>query len=359
MCRHPALLGAILILLMGLAPMAQTTVTVTGTAAILNKDATQARDRAIENALRTAVERVVGTMVDSDSLVKDNDLLSDKIYTQTTGYISNYKILSESSDTDSNIYSVKVEASVKEGNLSNDLKSLGVLMHRMDMPRVAVALQEQDETASDQLLRMLKNKGFLVVDTGQKSQSQGFWDMNQGQQADLMKRYGAEVVILGTAKGEGGSSIGGSSLKSYQANVSLKALKTDSHEVLGTSTGSGTAVHVGEAGLTQATRQAITVAGNDILRQITSQWAKETSSTRIIALEVLSADASKAGNIAKKLKQQGRGIQDAIVREAEGGRATLNVSMQGDASALAQEIRKIYPGARIVSQSANRLTVSF
>ena len=143
MCRHPALLGAILILLMGLAPMAQTTVTVTGTAAILNKDATQARDRAIENALRTAVERVVGTMVDSDSLVKDNDLLSDKIYTQTTGYISNYKILSESSDTDSNIYSVKVEASVKEGNLSNDLKSLGVLIHRMEGGRAAVALQEQ------------------------------------------------------------------------------------------------------------------------------------------------------------------------------------------------------------------------
>ena len=359
MRKHPVFLGAILLFLFGLAPLAQTTVTVTGTAAILNHDAAQARDRAVENALRTAVERVVGTMVDSDSLVKDNDLLSDKIYTQTTGYISSYKILSENKDTDSNIYSVKVQASVKEGNLSQDLKSLGILMHRMNMPRVAVALKEQNDTASDQLLRMLKNKGFLVVDTGQSAQSQGFWGMNEGQQADLMKRYGAEVVILGSATGEEGSSVGRSSLKSYQANVSLKALKTDSREVLGTATGTGTAVHVGEAGLSQAMTQAVTVAGNDLMRQITTQWAREASSTRIVALEILSADAAKADAVAKKLRQEGRGVQDAIVREAEGGRATLNVSMQGDAAALAQEIKKLYPRARIVSQSANRLTVSF
>ena len=61
-----------------LAAQAQQVVTVTGTAAILNKDTAQARDRAIESALRAAVEQVIGTMLDSESLVKDNELLSTR-----------------------------------------------------------------------------------------------------------------------------------------------------------------------------------------------------------------------------------------------------------------------------------------
>ena len=84
--------------------------------------------------MRAAVEQVMGTMVDSESLVKNNELLSDRIYTQTTGYIASYKILSEKADADTNIYSVQVEAVVKEGDLEHDLDSLGILMRRMKMP---------------------------------------------------------------------------------------------------------------------------------------------------------------------------------------------------------------------------------
>jgi hypothetical protein len=337
---------------------AQETVTATGTAAILDKDAAQARDRAVESALRAAVERVVGTMVDSESLVKNNDLISDKIYTQTRGYISNYTILSETPDLEDNIYSVKVEATVKEGNLADDLNSLGLLMRRMNMPRVAVALQEQDSTASDQILKMLKDRGFLVVDTGESAKSQGFWAMPEGQQADLMNKYGAEVVVLGSARGQAGSNVGGSSLISYQANVSLKALKTDTHELLGAASGSGAAVNVGDAGLAQALRQASTVAGNDLIRQITNQWAKEASSTRMLTLVLRGVTPARAEEVARRLREEGRGIQEVIVRESFGQEATLDVSMQGDAAALAQELTKVFPKARIVSQTANRLTAS-
>jgi hypothetical protein len=352
-------LCAVLCLLTPAALLAQQTVTATGTAAILNKDMAQARDRAVESALRSAVERVVGTMVDSESLVKNNDLIADKIFTQTRGYISDYKILSEKPDMDSNIYSVSVEATVKEGNLSDDLNSLGLLLRRMKMPRVAVALDEDGDTASANVLRMLKDKGFLVVDAGERASDRNFWTMSMPQQADLMKRYGAEVVILGSAKGEQGGSVArGSNLRSFQASVSLKAVKTDTHEVMGTASGSGTAVHLGEAGLAQALKQASTVAGNDIIRQITKQWESEATSTRILTLVVRGMGAEEAEQVAHRLQTEGRGIQDVMVRESSAGESTLNVSMQGDASALAQEVVKLYPKLRVVSKSANSLTVS-
>ena len=335
---------------------AQQTVTATGSAAILNNDAAQARDRAVESALRSAVEQVMGTMVDSESLVKNNDLLSDKIYTQTTGYISSYKIISEKADKDANIYNVTIEAQVNEGSLEHDLDSLGILMRRMKMPRVAVAINESGQEASATLLRMLKDKGFNVVDTGDLQE--GFYGMQEGAQSDLLKKYGAEVVILGALKGGAGGSVGNSNLISFQASLSLKAIQTDTRHVLGTSSGSGKAVHVGEEGMAQAARQAATIAGNDIIRQITAQWSKEVSSSRQIVLVLRGASSDEASQFASKLQKEGRGVQDVVVHSASEEGAELEVSMQGDASDLAQEAKKLFPGWRVVSQTAARLTLA-
>ena len=68
--------------------------------------------------------------------------------------------------------------------------------------------------------------------------------------------------------------------------MAIRALKTDTKEILGSASGSGTAVHVGDAGLAQALKQATTLAGNDLIRQITKQWSKEASSSRMLTLEV-------------------------------------------------------------------------
>ena len=336
---------------------AQQVVTVTGTAAILNKDTAQARDRAIESALRAAVEQVIGTMVDSESLVKNNELLSDKIYTQTKGYISSYHVLSENPDMDSNIYSVKVEATVKQGSLQDDLSSLGVLMRRMKMPRVAVVLNEVGWVASSQLQKMFRDKGFNVVDTGERFHNEQFvrefWGMSEPQQSDLLKQYGAEVVILGSAHEASAGSAG--QLASYHGSVSYRALKTDTKELLGTASFQTNSVKSPEQAIYECTNKA----GRELMDQILAQWSKEASSTRQLTLEITGPGASKANDVAKRLQTEGRGIQEAVVRQVDASTASLEVSMQGDASDLAQEVKKLYPKAKVVSQSANRLTVSF
>lgn len=346
-----------LLLAASLAALAQSRVTATGTAAVLSGDAAKARDRALESALRTAVEQVIGTMVDSETLVQNNALLADKIFTQTRGYVANYRILSERPDPDANLYSVTVEAEVREGNLADDLGSLGLLIRRMKMPRLAVAIEDDQGTAKSVLERLFRDKGFLVVETSQ-SAGASFWGMGETGQTDLLKRHGAEVVVLGRVSGGAGGTVGKSKLTSYQAVLSLKALKTDTRELLGTASGTGTAIHVGEAGFQEAARQAAMVAGNDVVRQITAQWAKESSSTRMLTLEI-QGSGGKAQEVAKRLMAEGRGVQEAVVRESSSEGATLGVFMQGDASDLAQEIRKLWPRAKILSQSANRLTVAF
>jgi hypothetical protein len=146
-------------------------------------------------------------------------------------------------------------------------------------------------------------------------------------------------------------------MRTYTGSVSVKAIRSDTHEVLGSASASGKAVEVSDAGFDQALRQAATLAGNDIAAQITKQWARETSSSRVLALELRGLPTAEVDAFAKRLREQGRGIQDVMVRESSSDYSRLDVSMQGDGAALAQEVRKLFPKLKVHSQTANGLTV--
>ncbi len=95
-----------LLLALSLAGMAQTaeqtmaaaapemkTVTATGIGS--GTDKAKARDDAIFDAQRRAVEQGVGLYIKSEIAVENLQLLSDDIYTKAGGYVHTYKVLSE------------------------------------------------------------------------------------------------------------------------------------------------------------------------------------------------------------------------------------------------------------------------
>src|SRR5258706_1926454 len=88
---------------------------------IINGDKGKARDTAVENALRKAVEQVVGTIIESETATDKYEILSDKIYSQSKGFIKSYKILSEETDPDGRNFKVRVEAEVAEGSINDQL----------------------------------------------------------------------------------------------------------------------------------------------------------------------------------------------------------------------------------------------
>ncbi len=57
-----------------------------------------ARDAAIEDAQKRTVEMTIGILIDSQTQVENYQLISDKILSQTTGYIRRYNIASETED---------------------------------------------------------------------------------------------------------------------------------------------------------------------------------------------------------------------------------------------------------------------
>ena len=68
---------------------------------------------ATKAALRSAVEAVVGTMVDATTLVENDKLIEDEILTYSAGMIAGVKTIGEPKKSIDGIYTIKVKAQSK------------------------------------------------------------------------------------------------------------------------------------------------------------------------------------------------------------------------------------------------------
>lgn len=83
-----------------------------------------------KNALRNAVEQVVGTYIKSDTIVQNSALINDEILTHSAGFVQSSKILSVNKNNDS--IEVKIEAYVVTTKLVSKIKELNIAMRDVD-----------------------------------------------------------------------------------------------------------------------------------------------------------------------------------------------------------------------------------
>ena len=87
---------------------------------------------ATKAALRSAVEQVVGTMVDATTLVENDKLIEDEILTYSAGMIATSKAIGEPKKSPDGIYTVKVKASVKKNLLQEKLRATSAVNVALD-----------------------------------------------------------------------------------------------------------------------------------------------------------------------------------------------------------------------------------
>jgi hypothetical protein len=118
------------------------TVTSEGVAAIQGGAQDMARDAALEDAQKRAVEQAIGILIDSQTQVENYQLISDKILSQTKGYIKRYNIAGET--VEGNLLRVRINAEVSLGRLTDDLSGIGILLGQMHKPRTMIMIAEQN-----------------------------------------------------------------------------------------------------------------------------------------------------------------------------------------------------------------------
>jgi len=83
-------------------------------------------DLSTKAAIRAAVEQAVGQLVDASTLVKNDEVVSDKILTYSGGYVDGYEMLGQPAQGDGGLFVTKIKARVKKTELVEKLRAENV-----------------------------------------------------------------------------------------------------------------------------------------------------------------------------------------------------------------------------------------
>jgi hypothetical protein len=119
-----AILAALALLFVGAVAHADMTVQARGSAPVTGGDAAGARARALDDALRQAVDQAVAATVEPAARAAGADAIKKRILRRARAYVPQFKV-AEEGVTD-NVYAVQIEATVADGQLASDLRALGV-----------------------------------------------------------------------------------------------------------------------------------------------------------------------------------------------------------------------------------------
>lgn len=128
-------------------PAAAIEVEATGMAAILSGNLGGARNQALQNAQRSAVEQGVGVILESQTRTKNFEIDMDQIFTSAKGVVTDYLVLEENKTADGSAYIVKIRANVSQAKLEDTLSDLGILHKKMGNQRMMVIYHSENPHA--------------------------------------------------------------------------------------------------------------------------------------------------------------------------------------------------------------------
>lgn len=316
-----------------------------GMATIHNNFVDIARDKALENAQRNAVEKAMGVMISSSSEVENFQLKLDRILSESQGFISRYTIISEKRDGDT--YQVTIEAEVGMDRLKDRMMAVNLIMTRKSKPRLLVVFSEQaqkDAVAEAAMTRYFLSKGFKLVDTGtvKKDQSQEAFQKLAADQKSIVglaQRYGGEVILIGNVETTSNSfNLGGIEMHSNKAVVSVKAVNVDTGDVIATDNESVSSPGM-KGDVKNVTEAAAGKLATKMMDRILERWSSELTNTMTVKLIVAGLDTYQdLLGFKELLNLEVKGLREVHQRAYSQGRADMDIEIRGNAQGLADDI---------------------
>lgn len=356
---------------------------VTGYANVVDGRKDLARESAIQNAFRRAVEQAVGVMIESESVVNNFELVRDKICSQSAGYIKKYTITKENFEGDTCI--VEIKALVSRVKLEKGLDSHGLMMKKMGKPRIVMLLSEQSVTqekpsywwggnaidmgvAENTMVTKLLRKDFNFVDRDsilanlkqEGLEGKLYANISDDAAMRVLASGEAEVAIIGQAYAKAGTNgVGGTNFKPCQATVSARAINTDNGEVLASFTATAMVPHVNAAaGGAQALEKAAGECADKLQKQILEKWKRRVIKSGIVKLVASGLSYEELQEFTAFLKDRLDEVEDIYERGFSGDTAKMDLEIIGSAKDLAAGISNMeFRGGvvKVTSLSANAL----
>tara|TARA_A100000164_G_scaffold87308_1_gene75065 strand:- start:512 stop:1636 length:1125 start_codon:yes stop_codon:yes gene_type:complete len=314
-------------------------------------------DAAIEQAKRAAVEIGIGTVMSSETVVKNSVLFSDNIFAKSTGFVKTFTVTDKFQGPDG-LWTITIDAVVTEiiDEILQDELAVQTLLNAMNRPKIIFMIKEQnliDNTPTDfaetQLIKMFYDKGFDVVDRQLVQALKGESDYTQALSGDvsaaskIASMLGADIIVIGTAKISSGGVIGAGNFQmtSGQADINGKIVRADTGELLAIvpqARGKKPHISPSTAGI-NAANEASSILGSDIIGQLIKKWSTQQSNAVNVFLVVENVNFSSYMALGNHLKSQMiPGIQSAFEKGFNDGVAEFQILYEGKSQDLAMAL---------------------
>jgi len=291
-----------------------------------------ARDHAIKDALRKAVEQAVGTFISSETVVENYEVLSDRIYSKAEGYVAEYKVLREKKEGD--LYRVLISAKVKMGDIKDDLKAIGILVEYLGRPRIAVLLEDEDirGTIEDQFVSL----GFPIVDfktiqkNTEKDKLKAVIEGDENLAKEIALRNGAEVFVIGSSKVMEGDYRG---KKVYEVVIRAKVVESSTGNIISSKVLTKKLPFDEMKAKVESAKEIANLLSDEILKN----WK---GSPRVVYLKVYNA-GNKVKSIKEEISRKVRGVRSVNVKEIRKNYAVFEIITNSTVQEVFDDISEI------------------
>ena len=352
--------------LSGAEELPRTTMVVTmgsGQIASGSSDTTKAREKAISDALTSALETILVDLLPPEVLSANFKALNAILDSKKDGLIQEYKILAE--DKSGNYYRVMLEAKVLVTRFMQFLVESGLGGAQTSMPGILFLVTEENledvairywwgngmrDSINDSekaLSESLQKKGFSVIDhvamdrarpNGEKVTA---YDSNLDLQSimEMAAIYKADVVMVGSAKVVQASNTMGGGLKSFTGKLTLKAYRAGSGAEIASTEKTAVVSDTDDiAGSRAVLSKVAMIAAQDIGPLILSGWVKDDRKETDLILKVYGTNELSHFVAFRETLSKAQDVKGVQLKEMESGRATLLVRYQGNANDLANAL---------------------
>ncbi len=293
-----------------------------------------AREKALDEAKRSAVEKAMGTTIESRTAVEDFQVVKDQIMSRSAGYLKDIKILEEKK-TDLGTYEIKIQAEVEIPDLVDDLDRFKKILKWQKNPRISVVVEPglkadhlpTAKKTANQLIERLKHDGFKVFKYSKKNKHQ-------------MGLFVGLSLELSTRK----TTFQDLELTLNEISLSTNIYRPGDEEILATA--SAVKSMPGENKLQVLDKGAkfcIDKIWDQLRKKLSRLWEKELYSERDIYLIVKKIEShSEALEIGAIFKSDVSGIVDAQLIGIRKKKAEYNLKYRGWPEQLLNEIQMAY-----------------
>lgn len=301
----------------------------------------KARDEAVNRALRAAIEKGVGALVDSETMTQNFQLLDDRIYSQVKGYVKTYDVVADNNG-EGGIYRIKVKAIVALGAIQKDIQALNIIKAQKKNPRIMVmgvsriegaqmdsAMQIRDVQTALEMKFSDMNFPLVSKEASQVANEKELQDVARC--AALGRRFDAEVVVTYEAIAglQEASDAYGIKVFAMNANINAKAINTDNARIICVDHASGTSRG---PGMLPTAQKALGETGiklaESLANKIIEKWRGEVFNT--VDVKVVINNINYAGRTAVMdwFKQQ-RGVANVSERIFANNSLELELTVEG------------------------------